>query len=150
METNQNLRLEIKHSNSLLILRFSNIVLLLAGIIDLLRGFTHTFRSRHAAANLAKIEMSSDSLVLMSAFGISNFLTGMLYILVVWKVKKLAPYILAIIPLSYLIGAIGMRYSNVVMESEFKGQYMMHVYLSVCLITAILYFLASVLKRNEL
>jgi hypothetical protein len=139
----------MKYLNRLFFLRLSNVVLLFAGTMDVIRGYTHTFRVRHAAANLAKIEMSSDSLVLMSAFGISNFLTGMIYILIVWKAKKLTPYVLVLIPLSYLIGGIGMRYSDVVMESEFKGQYMMTVYLSVCLITAILYFLASVLNKKS-
>jgi hypothetical protein len=124
-------------------LKISTIVLFLAGLMDVRRGFAHTFNVRYSAEHLAGIEPISDSLVLMSAFGISNFLTGLIYFLVVWKAKQLAPYILLIIPFSYFIGGMGMRYQNVQMESPFIGRYIMAVYLGICLITSLIYFLSK-------
>lgn len=139
----------MKILNKEIALKISSLVLSLAGAMDLLRGFMHTFRVRYAAENLAKIELSSDSLVLMSAFGISNFLTAFLFFLIVWKAREIVPYVLLIIPLSYVIGGIGMRFSNVVLESEFRGQHMMSVYLSICLLTAIYYFIVLYINKNK-
>jgi hypothetical protein len=140
----------MKHIEKKVALKICSFILLLAGIMDIIRGFTHTFRVRYAVEHLAKIESTPDNLVLMSAFGISNILSGLLYFLIVFKAKKLAPYALAIIPLSYLAGGLGMRYSNIVLESEFKGQHMMKVYLGICLITAIFYFILIPIRRKEL
>lgn len=129
-------------------IHLSVVVLFLAASIDMIRGFMHTFQVRHAAVNLAGIEPISDSLVLMSAFGMSNFLTGSIYYLVIWKARHLAPYILLLIPLSYFLGGMGMRFQNVQLESAFVGQYMMAKYLGVCLITALAYFVLARKKKN--
>ena len=126
-----------------ILLKINVIVLFLAGLLDIRRGIAHTFNVRYAAENLAGIEPISDSLVLMCAFGMSNFLTGFIYFLIIWKAKKIAPYILLTIPISYFIGGMGMRYQNVQMESNFVGRYMMAVYLIICLTTSLLYFLSS-------
>jgi hypothetical protein len=139
----------VKYLNKKTALKLCSFVLLLLGVLDIIRGFTHTFRVRYAAEYLAKIEPTSDSLVLMSAFGISNFLTGFLYFLIVFKANKITPYVLTIIPISYMIGGIGMQYSNVVLESEFRGQHMMKVYLGICLLTAILYFTLSQIENKH-
>jgi hypothetical protein len=88
----------------------------------------------------------------MSAFGISNFLSAFLYFLIIWKAKKLAPLVLVIIPISYLVGGLGMQYSDVILDPDkFNGQYMMPVYLSICMISAILYFVVALIdkKRNN-
>jgi hypothetical protein len=124
-------------------LKVCTIVLFLAGLMDIRRGFAHTFNVRYSAEHLAGIEPISDSLVLMSAFGMSNFLTGFIYLMVVWRAKQLAPYILLLIPLSYFIGGLGMRYQNVQMESPFIGRYIMAVYLSICLIASLIYLLSK-------
>jgi hypothetical protein len=124
-------------------LKISTIVLFLAGLMDIRRGFAHTFNVRYSAENLAGIDPITDSLYLMGAFGISNFLTGFLYFLVIWKAKEIAPYILLIIPLSYLIGGLGLQFQNVQPESQFIGRYMMIVYLSICFISGLLFFLSK-------
>jgi hypothetical protein len=121
--------------------KICTIILIMAGLMDMIRGFAHTFNVRYSAQHLAGIEPISDSLVLMSAFGISNFLTAFIYFLVVWRARHLAPYILLIIPFSYFIGGIGMKFQNVQLESQFQGQYMMSVYLGICFISGLLYFL---------
>lgn len=132
-----------------LALKINVAVLFLAGLMDLIRGFMHTYNVRYAAENMAGIEPISDSLVLMGSFGISNFLTAFIYFLVIWKAKKLAPYVLLLIPISYFIGGMGIQYQNVVMESEFKGQYMMAKYLFICLLTSLLYFTGRGEKAME-
>lgn len=139
----------MKYLNKKAALKLCSFVLLLLGVLDIIRGFTHTFRVRYAAEYLAKIEPTSDSLVLMSAFGISNFLTGFLYFLIVFKAKKITPYVLTIIPISYMLGGLGMQYSNVILESEFRGQHMMKVYLATCLFTALLYFIVTQIENKH-
>ena len=129
--------------------KISNIVLLLAGIIDIRRGFAHTFQARYSAEHLAGIEPISDSLVLMSAFGMSNFLTGFIYFLVLWKARELTPYILLIIPVSYAIGSMGMKFQDIQLESAFVGQYMMSVYLSVCLLTGLVFFIQKLFRSMK-
>lgn len=138
--------------NKKLALKISSIVLLLVGVMDILRGVLHTFRIKYAMLKGAKIEPVTESLVLMGAFGISNFLTGFLYLLIVWRAKKIVPYVLLIIPFSYFLGGIGVRYSNVVLLADkFRGQYIMHYYLSICLLVALFYFVAVIINklRNE-
>lgn len=123
------------------LLNICSVILLLAGLVDFMRGVAHTFQVRYSAENLAQIQPTSDSLVLMGSFGISNFLTSFIYLLIVAKAKKLAPYVLLFIPLSYLLGGYGVfHYQHVPMESAFVGQYMMQYYLSICLVTSLIYF----------
>jgi hypothetical protein len=44
-------------------LKISTIVLFLAGLMDIRRGFAHTFNVRYSAEHLAGIEPITDSLV---------------------------------------------------------------------------------------
>jgi hypothetical protein len=130
-------------------LKINVVILFLAGIMDIIRGYSHTFNVRHSAENLAGIEPIADSLYLMGAFGISNFLTGLLYFLVIWKARNLTPFVLLIIPISYLIGGLGIAYQNVHPDAQFIGQHMMFVYLSICLISSLLYFISNE-KANKI
>ena len=129
-------------------LKASAVVLFLLGLVDLIRGFVHTFRVHHAANNLAQIEPHPDALVLMVAFGISNFLTGALFILIAMKAKNLAPIVLLLIPVAYVVGGIGMNYSGVTMESPFIGQHMIKVYLIISLLTSLSYFIVAFINRT--
>jgi hypothetical protein len=133
----------VKMFNKNNMLKINVVVLFLAGIMDIIRGYSHTYNVRYSAENLAGIEPISDSLYLMGAFGISNFLTGLLYFLVIWKARNLTPYVLLIIPISYLIGGLGISYQNVQPEAQFIGQHMMFIYLCICLISSLLYFVSK-------
>ena len=124
-------------------LKLNVVVLCLASVMDIIRGIAHTFRVRFAATELAGIEPISDSLVLMCAFGMSNFLTGFIYFLIAWKSKDLAPYILVLISTAYFIGSLGMKFQDVELESKFTGQHILPVYFLICVITAILYFVSK-------
>ena len=125
-------------------LAVSVIMLGLMAVIDIFRGFMHTFNVRYAAENIAGINPTSDSLVIMGSFGISNLLTASIYFLIIFKARKLAPYVLALIPINYAIGAFGfLKVQQVAMESAFNGQYMMSIYIMTCFFTAIYYFTSA-------
>jgi hypothetical protein len=115
--------------NKRILLKINVVILFLAGVMDIIRGYAHTFNVRFSAEKRAGIEPLADSLYLMGAFGISNILTGLLYFLVIWKARNLTPFVLIIIPISYLIGGLGIAYQNVQPEAPFVGQHMMAVYL---------------------
>jgi len=121
-------------------LKINTYVLGLVAIVDILRGYMHTFKINYASANIAKIDSHPDAMYILGVFGISNFLTSFIYLIVVWKAKHLSPYILVIIPFAYLIGIIGLKMQNVQMQSEFNGQYMMYGYFTICLLTSLTYF----------
>ena len=113
-------------------------VLFFIGGLDVLRGFMHTFLLTWSATNIAKLNMaieSSDQVFLLGVFGISNFLTGFIYFLVSKKARELSPYVLIIIPLTYLVGLIGIWSGNVHGQAAFEGKYFMLVYFSICIIT---------------
>jgi hypothetical protein len=124
-------------------LKVSTILLFSISLLDIVRGFMHTFNINWAAENIAEIEALPDSMILMGSFGMSNFLTGFIYLLILWKAKNLTPYILALIPIAYGLGIIGLKLQGVAMDAEFNGKYMMFVYLGVCTLTSIYYFLSS-------
>jgi len=132
--------------------QFAAYVLTAIGVVDLIRGFMHTFNIRYAAANIAQVDLSAamagDFLMVMSAFGISNYVTGMLAILIAFRAKKLAPLVLAIIPAAYLLGIIGMQMARVERSAAFNGRYMMFVYLALCALTALYVYLPRWLGRD--
>ena len=129
-------------------LKISTVTLFVIAMIDLLRGFMHTFQINFAATNIAKIQATPDELILMGSFGMANFLSGILYLLVLKKAKHLAPYVLIIIPTAYLLGIIGLKMQGVHMQAEFNGQYMMYVYLGVSALVSGYYFILHKISKN--
>ncbi|MEI6887038.1 MAG: hypothetical protein WCK31_02260 [bacterium] len=120
----------------------TSLVLLVIGCVDLLRGFLHTFDVVSASKTFAKLDLSfarDNQLTLLGAFGISNILTGLIYILISRKAKNLSPYILTIIPISYIVGFIGLRVSGINATADFLGKYFMLFYLLVCIVTVGIY-----------
>lgn len=134
--------------NSTILLKVASWVAIVLGVIDLIRGTVHTFFIREIAVVASGIEAHPDALVLMSAFGMSNFLTGFLLILIALKARHLVPLVLLLIPSAYLLGSFGMRLSEVTLESAFNGQYMMRIYLAVSLLTAVLCFVSRSLENR--
>jgi hypothetical protein len=129
-------------------IKINAVVLFCLGLLDLLRGFMHTFNINWASANIAKIDPHPDALMLMGSFGISNFLTGFIYLYIVWKVKEKASIILFLIPTAYFIGVVGTKLSGISMQSEFNGKYMMYVYMAICVLSS-LYYAISTKKSRE-
>jgi len=113
-------------------------VLFVLGLIDLLRGLLHTFFVNWAVRTFAKLDLSvarQDQLTLLGAFGISNLLTGAIFILVSIEASPLAAYVLLATPCAYVVGVAGMRTAGVRPRSAFYGRHFMMAYLVVCLAT---------------
>jgi hypothetical protein len=130
------------------ILRINIIYLWGLAILDLIRGFLHTFNINWANATFAQMESNPDGLMMLGAFGISNILTGLLYILILKKDKTLAPYVLAIISIAYVSGAIGLKLQGIQGDSSFYGRYMMFVYLGASIILSLMYFGAAYKQKK--
>jgi hypothetical protein len=113
-------------------------LLSILGFVDLIRGFLHTYEVNWAANTFAKLDLSvvrSDQLTLLGTFGISNILTGLIYLLMSKKAKHLSPYVIGIIPLSYALGYAGLKVSGIHAKAALYGKYFMLVYLAACVIT---------------
>ena len=113
-------------------------VLFFLGLVDLLRGVLHTFFIRWANDTFAHLNLSAngqDQLMLLSAFGISNLLTGSVYILISMKAKELVRPVLMLILGSYFIGWLGIQYAGVTPNADFLGRYFMASYFLLCLFT---------------
>jgi hypothetical protein len=126
-------------------------MLFFIGILDVIRGFMHTFLLTWSATNVAKLNMtagSGDQVFLLGVFGISNFLTGFLYFLISRKARDLSPYVLIIIPLAYLLGLIGISSGGVHGQAAFEGKYFMLAYFAICVLTFIS-FLIHRSARNK-
>ena len=108
--------------------------LLALGCVDLVRGFMHTVMLEYAAANIAGVS-GGDAVFLLRAFGLSNYLTGALFILIALKAKELAPYVLVLIPVSYAFGLLVSP--SVDQTAQFNGKYFMLVYFVVCVVLGV-------------
>ena len=126
--------------NKSLSLKINTIILGVIALFDIIRGYMHTFNINYASANIAKIDPHPDAMYLLGVFGMSNFLTAFIYLIIIWKAKHITPYILLIIPFAYLVGIIGLKTEDVQMQSEFNGQYMMFGYFTICFLTSLIYF----------
>jgi hypothetical protein len=139
----------VKHSND--IYRVPSIVLSIVGAYDLLRGFMHTFLLKWSATNFAKFDMATvpqDQVFLLGVFGISNFLTGAVFLLISRRARHLSPHILIFIPAVYLLGWAGIWSNGIHGQAAFNGKYFMFIYFAVCLLTYA-YFLINSARLNQ-
>jgi len=127
------------------------LVLFLIGLYDLLRGFMHTFMLTWSAEHFAKFDMKTvpmDQIFMLGSFGISNILTGVIYLLICIRARYLSPYVLIIIPLVYLLGMIGIWTSKVHGTAAFNGQYFMYVYFGICILTFIIFIFQKISQKK--
>ena len=126
-------------------LKVAVVTLVIVAIMDLFRGYMHTANIWYASENIAKMTQTADTMNLMNFFGISNLLTGCIYLLIILKAKELSPYVLVIIPVTYLIGIISSNLTGVaaMQVSEWNGKYMMYVYLAATALIGINYFISA-------
>jgi hypothetical protein len=124
--------------------KFVSIVVIILGCLDVVRGFIHTILLEYAATNIAGLDLSTslagDLLQLMGVFGISNYLTGVMLILIGWKARQLALAMLGVIPAAYAIGTIGIKLNSAgyaVSQADWGGMLMMLVYMGICIVTFI-------------
>lgn len=122
--------------------KFVWIVLILLGCIDLVRGFMHTVALEYAALNIAGLDLTTstatEQLRLLGTFGISNWITGVAFILIGLKAKHISLHIMGLIPVAYGLSMIAMRvnmagYAKT--SANWGGMSMMVPYLVVCGVT---------------
>jgi hypothetical protein len=110
------------------------------GIYDIVRGFMHTFVLRWSGTNIAGFNAETtpiDQYFMLGTFGISNFLTGFIYLLISRRSPELSPYALALIPGAYLLGLIGIWSNGIHGTSAYGGRYLLYVYFAICIGTLI-------------
>lgn len=121
------------------------------GCLDLVRGFIHTVLLEYAAENAMGLDLAvarDDQLLLLGIFGISNYLTGIMLILIAMKARNLVQYVFLTIPISYMWGAFLI---NRVASSTARlgGLPMMQVYIAVCIATFVAIQIWKYLKVSE-
>lgn len=133
---------------------FPSRVLMAVGILDIVRGFMHTFNIYWAVDFFAKLDLSvakDAQLMLLAAFGISNYLTGFIFILISKKAKHLSIHLIALIVASYALGTLAIRVVGLTRGSNaFNGMYFMMGYLLICLATLLKYAWDFKKARNVL
>lgn len=131
--------------------KFVWIVLIILGCIDLLRGFMHTVLLEYAAINIAGLDLThaaTEQQRLLGTFGISNWVTGVTFILIGVKARQISLHIMGLIPVAYGLSMIAIRinlagYAST--QADWGGMNLMIPYLSVCAIT----FVAGIIVMNK-
>ena len=128
--------------------KFVSVVAIALGCIDIIRGFMHTILLDFAATNIAGLDLSTsqvgDLLQLMGAFGISNYITGTMLILIGWKARQMALIMLGVIPAAYAIGIVGIKINSASYTptgAAWGGVGPIMIYLGICVVS----FFAGVL-----
>ena len=131
--------------------KFAWIVMVCLGCFDLVRGFIHTVLLEFAALNIFVIDLSGgvdNQMLLLGIFGITNYLTGIMFILIGLKARHLVPIMLPVIPLAYLGGtALIARVANPTAQLG-GGPYML-VYFAVCIATSLAILVIKIKNRKE-
>jgi len=131
--------------------KFAWILMVGLGCIDLLRGFMHTFLLEHAALNIFVIDLSGgvdNQIFLLGIFGISNYLTGIVFILIGLTARHLVPIMLPVIPITYYGGAA--LISNVANPTaQLGGNPYMLVYFAVCIAASLAILIIKIKNRMK-
>ena len=124
--------------------KFVSVVAVTLGCVDLFRGFMHTILLEYAARHIAGLDLSTslaaDLLRLLGTFGISNYVTGIMLVLVGWKARPLALMMLGVIPAAYAVGIIGIRINTTSYTSSqavWGGTRPLMIYMAISLITCV-------------
>ncbi len=130
--------------------KFAWVIMAMLGCLDLVRGFFHTVLLEYAAENIMGLDLAvarDDQLLLLGTFGISNYLTGMMLILVAMKARNIVPYVFLAIPVSYISGAF--LINRVASSTAALGGLPMIIgYITVCVGTFIAILLWKNLKKS--
>lgn len=135
--------------------KFVWVVLFVLGCIDLVRGFMHTVLLEYSALNIAGLDLTTstaaEQLRLLGAFGISNWVTGALFILIALKAKNISIHVIGIIPLAYGLSSIAMKINTsdyTQTTANWGGMSMMVPYLAICVITFVAGILVVLRRKN--
>ncbi|MHA1376454.1 MAG: hypothetical protein ACTSR7_19420 [Promethearchaeota archaeon] len=117
--------------------KFAWIIMVGLGCIDLFRAFMHTFMLEYAALNIFVIDLSGgvdNQILLLGVFGISNYITGIMFILIGLKARHLVPIMLPVIPIIY-IGGAALISKVATPTAQLGGDLYMRIYFAVCIAT---------------
>ena len=117
--------------------KFAWIIMVGLGCIDLFRAFIHTFMLEYAALNIFVVDLSGgvdNQILLLGVFGISNYLTGIMFILIGLKARHLVPIMLPVIPIFY-IGGSALISRVATPTAQLGGDLYMRIYFTVCIAT---------------
>jgi len=131
--------------------KFAWIIMIALGFIDLIRGFIHTVLLEFAANNIFVIDLSGgveNQMLLLGVFGISNYLTGIMFILIGLKARELVPILLPVIPLVYWFGTALISRVATPTAQLGGGPYML-VYFAVCIATFLAIMVVNMTNRME-
>ena len=131
--------------------KFAWIIMIGLGCIDLIRGFIHTVMLEFAATNIFVIDLSGgvdNQMLLLGIFGISNYITGIMFILIGLKARQLVPIMLPVIPATYFLGTVLISRIATPTANLGGGPYML-VYLTVCIATFIAILVIKIRNRTE-
>ena len=129
--------------------KFAWILMVGLGCIDLIRGFIHTFLLEFAALNIFVIDMSggvNNQMFLLGIFGISNYLTGIIFILIGLKARHLVPIMLPAIPIVYLGGTAVISRTASPTAQLGGGPYML-IYFALCIAASIAILVITLKNR---
>jgi hypothetical protein len=121
--------------------RFVSFVAVGLGCFDIIRGLVHTVFVGNMGAEIAGLDLTGptgrDQLMLMVAFGSSNFITGAALIFLGLTNRLGALVMMAVIPLALLAAGAGLHLwgTNLEGQGAFPGVQNMRVYLAVCVLT---------------
>ena len=131
--------------------RFAWIIMIALGCIDLIRGFIHTVLLEFAATNIFVIDFSGgveNQMFLLGIFGISNYLTGIVFILIGFRARELVPILLPVIPLVYLFGTAWISWAVTPTAQLGGGPYML-AYFAVCIVTFVAILIVNFSTRMK-
>ena len=121
--------------------RFVSVVAVGLGCFDLVRGLVHTVFAGDKGAVIAGLDLAGptgrDQLVLMIAFGSSNFITGAALIILGLTNRLGALILMSVIPLALFVAGAGLERwgGDLVGQGTFPGANNMRIYLIICVVT---------------
>ena len=130
--------------------KFAWILMVGLGCVDLFRGFIHTFMLEFAALNIFVIDLSGgvdNQIFLLGIFGISNYLTGIMFILIGLKARPLVPIMLPLIPIVYL-GGTALISRTASPTAQLGGEPFMLIYFALCIAASIAILVIKIKNRK--
>ena len=129
-------------------LKISIIVLGLIAGFDLIRAYMHTLNIWHASGTIAQMSQTADTMWLMNYQGSLQLMSGLVYLLIIWKAKELAPYVLMVNAIANLYHLFSVSVNGVLemQTSAWNGQFYMYVYVTVIFLVGLNCIIVN--KRN--
>lgn len=129
--------------------KFAWILMIGLGCFDLIRGFIHTFMLEFAALNIFVIDLSGgvdNQMFLLGTFGISNYITGIMFILIGLKARHLVPIMLPVIPIIYF-GGTALISRTASPTAQLGGSPYMLIYFALCIAASIAILVIKIKNR---